>query len=657
MSNLNVVNSNVAVKASAMTSVIYQKGVSPKEAMILAATLIECQKDMEFGEDIWLDAMEDGIYNAVMTVAGEDRVGLIINNWKGVLVSCDLITEDCKPGPYLLKLDEVKPKARPMPASATRIARNRPIKGFKSKLMVKAIEFAQATPYMVDTWIMEVADEVFGDDQHAERYVIDGCKVLVAEGNVAVTSEFFDDTRGRLYQADCHGPNGQSSDLARALMDLSGVAQDYDEDAAVKIIMDEIADMISCTYEEAVMAWKAAGSTSKFIKMCLGDELPAIKKPWSFVKAVRIMKQVQAGKKPYIGMAFGLDAKCSGPQLGALMTNDGDIARACGFASLDENLDDAYKKASDNCAKAGFGTIPRGVIKKPYMGIFYGQGKGAFQFADSFDEKDADSMALLEIIKKGPGSNLEENGELFHQAVERSFGNMLALRRAIRKAHYTFDDDMNMVMLTNKATKHFMPDGTEVTMNYKEMLNIDGEKIGYGDVVPDVQVKLGLTDLKFNEMKFRTNVVSLYDYARTGFVNLIQATDALLARLIISHLEDLGATHVIAVHDCFRVNINDMIDGKLHKAIELAYMDLFGNKDNEATELLPYGTDILALYFQGVNRAGAEVANAPSQFAYNRRTDSNKRIMKHIGGKQVADLICDLSNALDGTGSTYFFAK
>ena len=645
-----------SAKASAVTTVLYKKGLTPKYAMVLAAALIAKQPEMEFGLERWYEEMILEIYNTEMTIAGTVTTGWAIEGFLTYLTNADLVTEAGEPGPYLLQLDEDKPVARPMPASATRIARNRSmVPGFKpSKLTNKALGALQKTGYMVDEYIFDVADKVFAEIDCDERYVLEGCRVLIAEGNVEVNSEFFADRRIRMYQGDCHGPNGQASDMARGLMDLSGVSQAYDDDKAIKVIMDELADMISCSLEEAVAAWKEAGSAHQFVINCLTDKFEGVNKPWSFIKAVRIKKLIEAGKKPYIGMAFGLDAKCSGPQLGALMTNDVQIAKACGF-DKEEGVD-AYKLASDKCLAAGFAEIPRTVIKKPYMGIFYGQGKGAFQFAENFDEKCKKSMALLEIIKTGPGADLEENGELFHKAVEASFGNMLSLRAAIRKAHYTMDDEGSIVMLTDKATSHFMPDGSEVKMAYKHKVNIEGGVIEYGDEVVDVTIKIGLETIEFKEMKLTTKDDSLYDFARAGFVNLIQATDALLARLIVSNLEDLGATHIIAVHDCFRVNINDMIEGKLHKAIELSYMQLFGNTSNEPTELLPLGTDIMKMYFQGVNEAGGQCSE-PSQFLMHPVKKEEVRAMRFIGKHTVADLISDLTNSLESTGKSYYFAK
>lgn len=657
---------NNSAKSSAITTVLFNKGMHPKEAMVVAAALIINQSEMQYGMDIWLDAMDDTIFNTEVQIADTTKSEWRVNNWFEIAKSCDLVNEDGSAGEYLLKLDEVKPKAYPMPASATRIARNRKIikSGAKcTPLLKKAVEALQDTQVVIDEDMLSVAMAVFpiGTDCD-ERYVLEGCAKLVEDGNVPCTSEFKADDRARLNQADCHGSNGQSSDMARALQNLSGVAQDYDAKKAVILINHELADMMSVTYEDVIAGWRAAGSASKFIKQCISGEFEGVKKPWSVVKAIKILVAIKKGQKPYIGMAFGLDAKCSGPQLGALMTGDQQMAKACGFTNED-GVVDAYAIGSAKLASK-FGAVARNTIKKPFMGVFYGQGKGAFTDSAAYNtatsnEKKLHPNKLLNVVMRN-GDDLEENGKLFHAGIEASFGEMSVLRKAIRKAHYHFEDTdngMQMVMNTTEATSYYMPDGLEVKMDYNHSVDVHNNAVEFDSEPDTVVIKQGLHEMKFNAITFKTLAVSLYDHARTGFVNLTQATDALLARLIVSHLEDLGAQHIVSVHDCFRVNINDMIDGKLHEAIKLAYMDMFGSTEDKPTKMLPMGTDFIKLYFEGVSRAGANLVSIPSQFITSARTGKKVRKLKHIDGQTIPALINNLRNELDGTGKTYYFAK
>jgi len=97
-----------------------------------------------------------------------------------------------------------------------------------SKLFKEAIHALEDTKYTVDDAMLSIATRVLaksGEDD-LEGYVIAGCDKM--DSDDAYVSEFKGDSRGRMYQASCHGPNGQASDRSRALMDLYGVKMDYE---------------------------------------------------------------------------------------------------------------------------------------------------------------------------------------------------------------------------------------------------------------------------------------------------------------------------------------------------------------------------------------------------------------------------------------------
>ena len=150
-------------------------------------------------------------------------------------------------------------------------------------------------------------------------------------------------------------------------------------------------------------------------------------------------------------------------------------------------------------------------------------------------------------------------------------------------------------------------------------------------------------------MGLKTREVHTGDFVRNGFVNMIQATDALIARLIIVHLKRLGAQHIISVHDCFRVNVTEM--HLLEQAIKNAYMDLFGTRTNTKTEDLPMGTDILAMYFEGANlqiNNGEEVTPIKQFMPVGNMGEVRK--MMQINRVSLPELIQAL-------GTSYYFAK
>jgi len=538
-----------------------------------------------------LELSEDGIYD-VLEYAGLYKDG----HKSDRLVSMMLRTERSYPTPANMVIGD-----------AIRGVVRRRNYGAKGGLVQSAIHILEKTEFCVDEFMLEVAKRVHKRFTRDEQYVIDGSQELVNRNNLAVHSEFFADDRARLYQADFHGPNGQSSDLARSLMDLHGVSKDYNVKAAIKVIRDEMADMVS-DVDGTLEALKAIKSASKFIEAALQAPEAGISKPWSFVKAAKILIALQKGKKPYIGMAFGLDAKCSGPQLGALLTGDGDIAASCGFSTV--KVKDAYERAIDMCESMGVHGFERASIKKVYMEVFYGlswftftklDDKGAHVYKSTHDYAPEVLRIISTINVPDDVEDKEEaQAQLLHKAIEESFGKMRGLRNTIKEAHIEgYDDDGIPIFRTEVATKYRTPDGFEVAMKYFVRVDIDGEKTSHDMEPADVAVAYstgaGIITEVYEKMTFKTDEVALMDFARTGFVNFIQGEDAFLARLIVKKLDNLKVKHIIAVHDCFRVSIIDMINGKLVKAIKRAY-----------GEFLTSG-DAISRYFDGVKEAGSDL--------------------------------------------------
>ncbi len=504
-----------------------------------------------------------------------------------------------------------------------------------SNLFVEAIHALESTEYTVDKEMLSIALQVqakLGEDNDAESYVIRGCQAM--DSSLGYKSEFKGDRRGRMYQAACHGPIGAASDRSRALQNLYDVPMDYNAKEAYKLILAEMEDMTS-NVRAAMTELNSIGEV-QFIINNLGEKA-LVGKPWSFVKAAKIMKQLKAGHRPYIGMAVGLDAKCSGPQIASLMVGDIQIAQACGMSLVE--VDDAYKLAQIALEKVGFIGVTRAIIKKPYMGIFYGQGWAAFTNTKSMVN---DEMGDLVRVLYGTGPAVDDIAKAFHSTILSSFGNkMNAVRGKIKE----------YAKVTQGRTKHFLPDGFEVAMNYKIKVNALNELVEYDTKQYDMFITNNTESYKFINMQMKTKAVHTGDFARNGFVNMIQGVDGLIARLIVINLQRLGAKHIISVHDCFRVNINDM--ELLKKAIKMAYQALFGWVENKKTGDLPKGTDILALYFEGANRQliEGEEGYMVTQF----RATSKKRKMPKIQGHYLSDVIDALGDSKEG--GSYYFAK
>ena len=715
MSNAIVLNSaQKSVLISRMAQVIFGE-LNPSQALVVAAALVnntsKLNKPARFERHVGSDIM-----TATYTIGGSQvPMSTLAANWVEVCVSRNLLTETMEMGEQWIRLSEIAAPRYPHTVGNSFERKFPRTMEQPSKMAKDAIKILERCESTVDVQMLELAERVYTDGIECdELHIVEGCRVLVDNGNSPHYTEFKNDDRGRMNQVDCRGPNGQSSDMARSLQSLDGVATTYNAELAMVALKDEMCDMISCDFDTAMLelnSMKEIGATAwmkaqvKMAKLASSDvdseecvQARAdiiINKPWSFIKAVMLFAKLErfisgaTTVKPYIGIAFGLDAKCSGPQYGALMTEDAKIAAACGFTL--QELDDAYRLATVSCMDAGIVEISRGAIKKAYMGVFYGQAAAAFAVEGNFGNKKGqmkpelwNAIKQIKVSPKQVEFALEwaiemdicpmdlARAQVFHKAIEASFGEMAVLRQRIKAAHFSYEKDANgvssRVMHTNRATRYQMPDGFTVAMNYKVSVDINGSTVNTNKP-DDVYLTMGLNVYKFKELKFRTTEDDLYAHARTGFVNMIQATDALVARTIITRLgQEHGAQHVICVHDCFRVNINDFLDGKLHGAIEDAYMDIFGSETPMSQNRyfhghkpkggVDQGVDILGRYFSGVRQA-CDMANA-MVFSQFKPCPVNKGEMfrdMEINDEELADLIKALRNDLTGEGDTYYFAK
>lgn len=672
---IDMTNVNKSAFISILSATLHNNGRTPVQSVVIATAMMNFMDELgNCSIDEWVEEV-----TGMMTMATLKADDVVIDiedltGWFDTVVHAGLISVEGRPGERLIDMILTTEKAYPAYASHG-VTRRKPIMPYNSfnklasnvsNLMKNAIDTLQATEYVVDEFMIRIANNVTGSD---EQYVIDGCNKLISDGNTERVSEFFSDRRGRMYQGDCHGPNGQSSDMARSLMELAGVQTNYDVDLATLALREEMQDMVCVDLDRAigmfraeVVSVKTAAAFIMFqeelkkakaadtLDLDMSDSLIA-SKPWSFTKAMRILNALDNGERPYIGMAFGLDAKCSGPQYGAIMTGDREIARACGFTTQGE-VDDAYMLAESSCVKAGIRGLDRNLIKTPYMGIFYGQGYMAFADEAKYDGKpgnhDPRLLAILQAIDvpvDGDEPMLVTQARRFHKAVEASFGKMAGLRKSIKNSHYQYTEE-GIDVYTTKPTMHNMGDGTYVCMDYKVKTDILGNIERYDVKMPDVTIEMDGFSETFLRMAFKTKTVDLVAHGRSGFVNLIQATDALVARHIVVNLREFGAQHVIAVHDCFRVNINDYLEGRLHNAIEKAYADIF------ACQTIGNG-DILRNYFDAVQSAGGlcNTSHVSAMFKPNGQAKVNGF------GVNVTDIAKALGNNVTGKVGSYYFAK
>lgn len=634
--------------SSTLAAILYkQPNVTVADAVCIASCLSDALVDMEYLVDIFANNFENTTVQSTVNKDGskvdcDHVVGMTLEDALLLLVECKLLDDNGNVGDALITILEQDDRLY-IPSLVGRMSKRHKNLGLpkdqSSGLLNEAVSVLESTEFTIDDTMYVIAKKVQvalgGIEKDPEAHVLNGCERM--KSSEAYTSEFKADMRARLYQAACSGPNGQASDRSRALMDLVGVPTDYDIETVKQAVKAEIMDMVAIPQNEVgkLMA-KAIKDPVGFIvsQERLAKKDRVAPKMYSFVKAALIWKELAKGNKPYIGMAVGLDAKCSGPQLASLMVGDSKIAAACGMSLA--QVDDAYELAIQSLAEAGFTGFTRGGVKKAYMGIFYGQGYAAYM--DLAQLAKDEQWEILELMQSG--ADLEETAKLFHKAISKSFGPaMNQLRKRFK----------NYAGQIEGKVSHIMPDGFKVRMNYKVKHNIHDIEVGYDTVCPDVIVSTPSFTHKFIKLSLNTNKVDSDNFVRNGFVNMIQATDALIARLIIVHLGRLGAKHVISVHDCFRVNVTEM--HLLEQAIKLAYHDLFGSELNTKTADMPMGTDIIGLYFEGIDKSLIEGGKGEQGSQFIKTRDGREvRKLRKINGHKVSDLI-------DSLGETYYFAK
>ena len=649
-------------------------GFTNKQALVASAAYIASFPNLCGGsDDLWVECL----------VASADEGVLVVDGVKEA-VSGQPILEALVAGGFIIEteenenggqhdfgqatidsLNQDKQLLSPVKKEDfTRVMNYGRVKGSNlSPLVIKAIDILESTESVVSQEMLTIANLVFeGVERYDEKYVIEGCNAL--ESGVPYVTEFMADKRFRLYQAACHGYNGQSSDMARSLQDLANVSTNYDVAETMVLLKEEIADMHSLNKADFRVVYKLIKSDAvTFIKDCLTEKHPLVKKPWNLVKFCLIMQDLHEGNKPYIGVAVGYDAKCSGPQLGALMTNSQGMLKATGFDGINFDAEgnitneDAYHNAINSCDENGIPTMGRNDIKKPFMSIFYGAGSAAMREEATIEAAAFDALYTDFTGEKGKRVATETPYNIalskrFHGAVTKSFGYELAkLRSSICGAAEIYVKDGDNIQLLNSKIIHEMPDGAKVEMDYKIVHDINGDLVTKkGQHVPSVQTLVEGNMSRSTKPTFRTNEDNLPRFAQTGFVNMIQATDALLARLIVVHCHNLGIEGIVAIHDCFRVSIHDT--AKLKQAIANAYRELFGNNKNVPTNNLPCNLDIIAEYWKGVKLAAInpeKVETTSTQF-----NSRGIRGCRKVGSKSISALINNLGET---EGKSYYFAK
>lgn len=204
---------------------------------------------------------------------------------------------------------------------------------------------------------------------------------------------------------------------------------------------------------------------------------------------------------------------------------------------------------------------------------------------------------------------------------------------------------MTTELNTTAKISYAQQDGFIVEMDYRVEYDINGDVINLDNPATDVVLEFGdIVPITIIDQKvsFKTKRTDPAADMRKAFVNWVQGTDAQLARYITRNMAKLKSEAIVGVHDCFRGSINDVIEGRLQKAIKMSYTKMFATTGE---------ADVLHNFTKAVAAVSATPMATLSQ------NDANGyRRVKKLGGHSVTALIndCGFGEVED---TPYYFAK
>lgn len=440
-----------------------------------------------------------------------------------------------------------------------------------SMLAEEACGYLQATEfnYSVDMAnIIIEANAMFANQKESpllEAVELVG-KCFKMDVSKAYCTEVDMDYRGRMYNVAHAGPNAQKDDMNKGLYYLvHGGYVEYKSDAYYHLIA-ELEDV--CSKKRAVVEHMCSEQfimrVAKAPAHALYKYHNKVSKPYQYVRMCIEIANIIKNGNGYIHYPVGLDAKCSGSQIYAILAGDMTMLRSCGF-SLKGEIADPYLRTINmfnaiTNSKYGFDAATlREAFKTPYMAVSYSGGLPSL-LGDS---------KLMSYVPEG--ADKFKFAEQVLESIHAVFGTkIMGLIKVIQDAVLTKceEDGVENFAFTmhDGALMHSVAcPKVDITMGYSEIRFVPGVMIAFGSKLEDK----GLT--------VSSRVPCKHEFARKFCVNYIHALDALIARNVVVLCKEAGIKNVVSIHDCFRVGAADVT--KLKGIIQLAYKKVFIDND------------------------------------------------------------------------------
>lgn len=410
--------------------------------------------------------------------------------------------------------------------------------------------------------------------------LVNKCQHMKAD--IAYCTEVDMDHRGRMYNVAHYGPNAQKDDANKALywlVDGSTVAHNslqWDH------LMLELQDVVGKKESNELCSerWilRVANNPVGALKHILTLNVDC---PLQYIRmCIELAKIIKKGIGE-IHYPVGLDAKCSGSQLYAILAGDITMLKSCGF-SLPGEIADPYLRTINKFNEltgSKYNIDPalfRKAFKTPYMAVSYSGG-----VASLLGDKE-----LMAVCPEGLDNVVF--AKLVLAAIHDVFGpKIMGLIKLIHDSVHA-----KCVTLGRESFDFRMPDGAimssqscdkiEITTEYSEIRYAPGIMVAFGSKINNT----GLT--------VSNRVPTKLEFARKFCVNYIHSLDALVARTVVSIAHEQGLTNIVSIHDCFRVGAADVL--KLKPIIQEAYRSIF--IDNSPLEHLFNKLDINPIYLK-----------------------------------------------------------
>lgn len=436
------------------------------------------------------------------------------------------------------------------------------VKGGKvspSKLLDKAMRFLEATPFSAEMDMATIVNLVKAQTPELSIWKdVKGSMNGINEMHIGVNhySEQKADKRARMYHVAHAGTNPQGDDYNRSIYKLNVESIVKKTDEAYTYFMNELEEAAGKDpkYMATDYLMRVGKSPVRALKTFL--ESKGVDSPFMYIRLARYFVTFEETGECDVRVPMGLDAKCSGTQILAILAGNKQLLEATGFTN--KKVFDPYALCAIQMDMAG---IDRNAMKTPYMAIQYGGGVTAL-----VNQKD-----YMQVMFDAGIEDNEEAANITIEAVKRVLGNkIIGLQDYMSEQIAKIMEDSGK---TNVVYKHI--DGFPVDLQVcgKVELTATFTSIRY---TQNTIISFG-SQLKNTGLTVSDKTPNADEYARTFMVNYIQGIDALIARTVASLACDAGIEGYVSIHDCFRTALKDT--PKLKALICRAYEIIFVEND------------------------------------------------------------------------------